>query len=74
MRILSILLIGWGILMAALAIATLFLGIMTPCVGIDPGSIFYLGIGVAAIYFGHKLNQKSKQSESEGNDQSVEEP
>lgn len=72
MKIVSFLLIGWGILMAALGIAALFFRILTPGTGIDIGLIFRLGIGIVAIYFGQLLYRKSKQSEFESDDQSVE--
>jgi len=71
MKIVSFLLLAWGILMAALGIAVLFFNIMTPGVGIDIKGIFGLGIGIVAIYFGQLLRRKSKQSEAESDDQSV---
>ena len=69
MKIVSFLLIGWGILMAALGIAIAFFSILTPGSAVDLSLICPMGAGVVAIYFGNSLYQKTKQTERD--DQSM---
>jgi hypothetical protein len=64
-RIVGLLIGGWGVLMAALAIARLVFTILTPG-GISdiPSIVIYLAIGVGAMYVGYTIYRRPPQEKS----------